>query len=71
MKTVNHTNGAAIFSKAKNSVKQSVSERYILPTDQPYLYLGENNVPFVQEPNGYRLGCTLKKSALIDEGFHR
>ena len=71
MNTIKHTNGAVVFSKAKNSLKQSVSSRYILPTDQPYLYLNENNVPFVQEPNSPRLSCTIRKEALIDGGFHK
>jgi hypothetical protein len=71
MNIVAHTNGAVVFSKTKKSVQQSVSARYILPTDQPYLYLDSNNVPFVQEPKSPRMACTIRKSALIDGGFHK
>jgi hypothetical protein len=71
MSTINHTNGAAIYAKAKESLKQSVAANYTIPVDQPYLYLDQHNRPFVQQPNSPRMMCTINKTSLFDGGFHR
>lgn len=70
MKTINHTNGYPVYSRLKKATKQSIEQRFIIPKNQPYLYVDENNIPFVQEPNSPKLRCTVKKSSLICGGFH-
>lgn len=71
MKTINHTNGYPVFNRLKNSTKEEILKKYIVPTNEPYLYVDEHNRPFVQQPNQPKIMCSIKKTSLIDNGFHK
>ena len=70
MNTITHTNGFPVFSRLKTETQNQVNKRFVVPTDEPYLYIDEHNRPFVQRPNEPRMMCIIRKTALIDGGFH-
>ena len=69
-KTVKHTNGYPIYSRLKQETKDRIEKRWVVPTDEPYLYIDKYERPFVQRPNDFITLCTVRKETLIDKGFH-
>ena len=67
---IKHTNGSPIYSRLKQETKDEIEKRWIVPTDEPYLYIDKYNRPFVQRPNDLKTLCTVRKETLIDGGFH-
>ena len=67
---IKHTNGNAIYIRLKQETKDEIEKRWIVPTDEPYLYIDKYNRPFVQRPNDLKTLCTVRKETLIDGGFH-
>ena len=70
MNTIKHTNGFSVFSLLNTETKNEINRRFVVSTDEPYLYIDKYNRPFVQRPNEPRLICTIKTTSLIDGGFH-
>lgn len=70
MKTITHTNGEAVFSRCKKADQETAIRRFVVPTDEPYLYLDTHKRPFVQQPNSPKMYCTLRTNVVIGNGFH-
>jgi len=67
---ITHTNGYPVYSRLKKETKDRIEKRWIVPTDEPYLYIDKHERPFVQRPNDSITLCTVRKETLIDKGFH-
>ena len=67
---IKHTNGYPVYSRLKQETKDRIEKRWIVPTDEPYLYIDKYERPFVQRPNDSITLCTVRKETLIDKGFH-
>lgn len=70
METITHTNGYPVFTRCKKSDQETAKRRFVVPTDEPYLYLDAHNRPFVQRPNKLKMYCTLRTNAIVGNGFH-
>jgi len=67
---IKHTNGYPVYSRLKQETKDRIEKRWVVPTDEPYLYIDKYERPFVQRPNDFITLCTVRKETLIDKGFH-
>ena len=67
---IKHTNGYPVYSRLKQETKDQIEKRWVVPTDEPYLYIDKHERPFVQRPNDFITLCTVRKETLIDKGFH-
>jgi len=70
MRNIIHTNGQTVFIKAKKELQDKAISRWVVPTNEAYLYLDKHGRPFVQRPNEPMVFCTLKRSSIVGEGFH-
>ena len=62
MKTINHTSNGVPFSRGlRKDILARMEQRYILPTNEPYLYYDINkDIAYVHRPNELRTVCTLR-----------
>ena len=62
---IKHTNGYPVYSRLKQETKDRIEKRWVVPTNEPYLYIDKYERPFVQRPNDSITLCTIKKETLI------
>lgn len=70
MNTIKHTNGMPIYARLKKETQAKIEQKWVIPTDEDYLYIDKFERPFVQKPGQPMLYCQIRKSVLIDGGFH-
>lgn len=70
MNTVTHTNGMPIYAKLKKEIQARIEAKWVVPTNEDYLYIDKFERPFIQRPNEPMVFCTLKRGSIVGEGFH-